>query len=142
MKKIVLAALLVLLSFGTAMAQCDKKFVLTSSKTDYLDSSNNLQRSLDEESVVEISNSEIKVIPGNPERVMAGPVKSHECNWKVPYKEGKSIVKATVSNHDGETRDVLITIEGKDGAITFIAVLDNDQNRKVRLNVNSFQEKK
>ena len=142
MKKIILPALLVMFSCGAAIAQCDKKFVLTSSKTDYLDSSGTIQRSEDEVSTIELNDSVLTIVPGNAERTMSGPVKLNECNWKVPYKEGKTVVKASLSNQNGEPRDILITIEGKDGVITLLAILNNDQNRRVKLKADSFQEKK
>ena len=141
MKKIILPALLILLSFGAAIAQCDKKFILTSSKTDYVDSSGALQRSVDELSTIEMNDSILNIVPGNAERTMTGQVKSHECNWKVPYKEGKSIFRASLSNQNGEERDILITIEGKDGVITLLAILNNDENRRVKLKADSFKGK-
>lgn len=142
MKKIILSFGFVFLGYGIALAQCDKKIIFTSSKTEYLDSTGTLQRSVNEQSIIEISKTEISVVPGNPDRKLTGPVRSAECDWKVPYKEGKSLVKATLSNTDGETREIMITIDGKDGVVTLTALLDNDQNRRIRLKADSFEEKK
>lgn len=141
MKKIILPALLVVFSTGAAIAQCDKKFILTSSKTDYVDSTGAIQRSEDEVSTIEMNDSVLTIVPGKAERTMTGPVKLNECNWKVPYKEGKSVFRASLSNQNGEERDILITIEGKDGVITLLAILNNDENRRVKLKADSFKGK-
>jgi hypothetical protein len=142
MKKIILPSMLILFSAGITIAQCDKKFVLNSSKTEYLDSTGALQRFVDEPSIIEISNKQISIAPDGTEKKMTGPVKSHECNWKVPYKEGKSIIKAALSDQGGETKNVTITIEGKDGVVTFLATIDDDKSKRIRLKADSFQEMK
>ena len=63
-------------------AQCDKKLSLTSSKTEYLDASGQLKKSVDENTTIEISKTELTIVPGAEENKMAGPVKSVVCNWK------------------------------------------------------------
>ena len=123
-------------------AQCDKKLVLTASSTEYLDAAYEVQRTVDEETVIEISKPVITITPGNEGNTMTGTIKSDSCSWKLPYKEGKSVLKVTLADPSGETQDVTITIEGKEGKLTLLAEIDNRPDQKIRVALNKFEEKK
>jgi hypothetical protein len=138
MKKILLAAVLLtggLLTYG----QCEKKVVLTSSKTEHLRADSTIERTDDEQTVIEFDKSTISITPG--ENHMTGTVKSYTCNWTTPYKVGKTRLKVTLTNPEGESRDATLTIEGKDGHIVFLAELDNMPDKKIRLFADKFEEK-
>jgi len=126
MKKIIIVALILIIGGSASFAQCGKQVILTSLKTEYLDGNGALQRTVDENSVIEINKSEITIIPGNEERKMTGTIKSDTCNWKTSFKEGKTIIRATFSK-ETETMNATITIEGKD--------------RKIRIVADKFEEK-
>ena len=142
MKKIVIIVFILSgLAFG-AKAQCekDKKFSVTSAKTDYLDANNQVQNSRDEKTVVTIKNNDITVlINDEDDRKMTGTISSNTCDWKIPFKEGKSVIKASLTDAGGDVKDVTITLEGKDGKISFVAQLDNDPDKKIKLNVDKFE---
>lgn len=142
MKKNIALFLLLMAASTFTYAQCDKKLLLTSSKTEYLDAAYTVQRTVDEESVIEISKPVITIIPGNAENKMTGTIKSDSCNWKLPYKEGKSVLKTTLSDPSGEAKDVTITIEGKEGKLTFLVEIDDMPDKKIRVTLNKFEEKK
>jgi len=122
-------------------AQCDKKLVLNSSKTEYLDSTKTVMRTVDENSVIELNKAELIITPGGEDNRMSGPVKSTSCNWKIPFKEGKTIVKATLTDPSGDSKNVTITIEGKEGKLTLLAEVDDDPNHKIRVAIDNFEEK-
>ena len=122
-------------------AQCDKNFVVTSSKTEYLNGNNVLERTVDENTTIEVSKSVITIKPGSEENKMTGPIKSTTCEWKQAFKEGKTVIKATITDPGGDTKDVTITIEGKDGKLTLMAQLDDDANKKIRVAIDKFEEK-
>ncbi len=143
MKKIVFALTLVLFSHAVSFAQCNKKVTLTSSKTEYLDSTMVVQKTEDEKSVVELSESEVSISPGNEDHKMTGIINSNTCNWTIPFKEGKSIIKATLSDKSaGDTKNITITIEGKDGKVTLLAEVEEMPDRKIRVQIDTFEEKK
>ena len=123
-------------------AQCDKNFTLTSSKTEYYDGSGTLQRSVDEKGVIVITGKDLVITHGPNEEKMTGTVKYDTCSWKVPFKDGKVIIRTALTGDNGNTQNVTLTIEGKDGKITCTAVPDDDQNRQIRLTVDKFEEKK
>ena len=144
MKKVLfLIMLLTILGIVFSYAQCSKKQIITSAKTEYLDGSGNVQRSVDENTTIEYDKSNITItIEQGDGKVMSGPVKWDSCNWTIPYKEGKSIVKSVVSDARGDEKNLTITIEGKDGKLTFLAQIEEVPDMKIRLTVDKFEEKK
>jgi hypothetical protein len=88
MKKLVLLAILLIIS-TIGFAQCDKDLILTSSKTEYLDSLGTFQRSVDEETVIKISKSKIVITPAKSSE-MVGNIESSNCDWKVALQRRKN----------------------------------------------------
>lgn len=120
-------------------SQCAKRLMLESNETHYLDSRGATQRTVEEKSTVEITNSEVTILAGdNPP--MKATIKSDTCNWPVPYKEGKSVLKVAFAKGE-HIMPATITIEGKDGKTTFLMEIDGQLDRKIRLFATSFQEK-
>lgn len=141
MKKFLLL-LLVGLSATSGFAQCDKKVVLTASRTEYLDATGTLQRSVDEHTVIELGPAGISITPGREENRMTGTIKSNTCNWTVPFKEGKSVIKSVLTDDRNAARNVTLTIEGKDGKVTLLAEVDEMPDRRIRVLLDKFEEVK
>ncbi|HUR12508.1 MAG TPA: hypothetical protein VM012_14125 [Flavitalea sp.] len=142
MKKVFCAVLLLVGVISFSYAQCGKTVVLNSSKTEYLDASGTVQRTVDEKTIVEISKTEITVIPGDEEQKISGKILSDTCEWRLPFKEGKSVIRALLSDPRGDTKNMTFTIEGKEGVITLIAVLDDMPDRKIKVVLDKYEEKK
>jgi hypothetical protein len=140
MKKLFLSLVVLIAAYSASQAQCDKNIRITASQTEYLDSTGNIQRVEPEKSTVEITGKEIVVIPGSEENMMKGKVRYIECNWKVPFKEGKMVIKTDLERN-GESRATTITIEGKNGKVTFLAKADDIPNRLIRLSIDKFEER-
>jgi hypothetical protein len=139
MKKI-LTILALLAALSTySYSQCDKKVLLTSSKTEYLGADGTVQRSEDEHTDIVFDKTNITITPGD--HTMTGTIKSVTCDWQTPFKEGKMVLKVTIEHGEGGPMDVTITITGKDGKISFLAEVDKDANKKIRLTVDKFEEK-
>lgn len=142
MKSIITA--LFLLAAGSTMcfAQCDKKVSITSSRSEQLDNSGQVQGTRDEKTTVDISKTDVNVsiVGDEGEQKLTGKVKSKTCDWKTPFKEGKLVVTTTL-NDNGNDKDFTITIEGKDGKITLVAESPQMPDRKIRLVVDKFEEK-
>jgi hypothetical protein len=138
MKKIILAAVWVTtasLSYG----QCDKKVVLTASQTQHLATDSSIQNSKDELTVIEFDRSNITVTPGD--NTMTGTVKSYTCDWSTPYKVGRTTLKVMLTNQDGESKSLTLTIDGKDGKIILLAKIDDEPEHRIRLYADKFEEK-
>lgn len=124
-------------------SQCDKPVKLSVSKTEYLDRDGAVQRTVDENSTIDINATEVVIIPGgDPDKKMTGKIQSKTCTWSVPYKEGKSVVKATVADPSGDQKNATMTIEGKEGKLTFLMEVAEMPDRKIRVSVDKFEEKK
>ena len=123
----------------TASAQCDKKQVLISSKTEYLDQNDVLKKTVDETTRIEINAKSITISPAD--KTMIGVIKSVSCNWKTAFKEGKTEFKADFED-DGETRPVKIILEGKGGKISFLVILEKEEDKRIRVWADSFEELK
>ena len=141
MRIIAVAFALLLFNGRAAHAQCEKKITLVSSKTEHLDGSGAVQETVDEKTTIEISKSEISIAPGD-NATMKGTIKSDSCDWKVPFKEGRTIIKAEMADEGGDVKHVTFTIEGKDGKVTLLAVVEEMGDRKIRVTADSFEEKK
>jgi hypothetical protein len=144
MKKLILSLLVFAAGSTIATAQCDKKVTFTSSKTEHLDDKGTLQDSQDEKTTVEFSKSAITVFTANDNdgQKMTGDVKSYTCDWSVPFKTGKTTLSVTLKRDNGDTRDFTVTIEGKDGKITLLAVSPDEPGRQIQLPGDKFEESK
>lgn len=142
MRNIIVGIFIFLAGSSLAIAQCGKDVVLTSIKTEYLDASGVLKRSDDERSTIDISKSQIVIVPGNDQRKITGTITSDSCGWKTPFKEGKSVIKTTLVREGEEPLDGTITIEGKEGKITLLVEIHQMPDQKIRAIIDKFEEKK
>ena len=138
MKKQILILLLIIVAGTSSFAQCDKRSVLTSSVTEYLTSSGEIKRTVEEPTTIEFDSKTIVITPGD--NIMEGTVDSITCDWKTPYKDGKTVIKTTITVGDGQTMNITITIEGKDGKI--ILLFEESPDKRIRLTLDKFEEKK
>ncbi|MDB5134444.1 MAG: hypothetical protein JWP37_1047 [Mucilaginibacter sp.] len=141
MKSTILALFLLAAGSTVSFAQCDKKVNLIASKTEYLDTNGIVERTEAEQTVIDISKSDITVIADNGNQKMTGAIKSNTCDWKVPYKEGKMTITTTLSSENGDQKDFTITIEGKDGKVFLFAESKQMPDKKLRLTLDKFEEK-
>ena len=139
MKTIILILSLLVAGTVISFAQCGKKIVLTTSKTDHLDANGIVVRTADEKAVVEITPKTLN-ISVNDDHKMSGTIKSDSCFWKTPFKDGKTVIKASLSTDDGDTKNVTITIEGKDGKITLLFEMEGMPDDRIRVAADKFEE--
>lgn len=142
MKKLFLS-ILILSGLGmAAKAQCDKPVRLSSSKTYYLNASYQVQGSKDENVIIDITKTSIAITPdGKPDDILSGTIKEMTCDWKVPFKEGKMVIKSDLIDASGDIKDATITIEGVNGKITLTAEAKEKPGQILRLEVEKFEQK-
>ncbi|MEP7108455.1 MAG: hypothetical protein ABI760_10745 [Ferruginibacter sp.] len=138
MKRIIVAASLLLLCHTISFAQCKGKLTISASKTEYLDANSVVERTVDENTVIEISNPDIIIKPGD--KTMKATIKSDTCNWKIPFKEGKTILNVTFNDDQGTTMNASITIEGKEGKLTLLLHTEGRPGI-IRVPIDKFEEK-
>ena len=141
MKKIVTAIVVCLAITSLSYAQCDKKVTIKASKTEYLGADSSVERTVDEPSEIVFDKTSITIVPGSEEKKMTGTISSYTCNFSKPFKDGKLVLKASLTNSGGESRGISITIESKDGKTTLIAQPEG-RDRIIRVIVDTFEESK
>jgi hypothetical protein len=131
-----------LLTFSaTSNAQCSKKVIWTASKAEFLDSNQNITKTLDEKVVVISSKTEMKLTHSDKEDdALTGTVKDFSCNWKDAFKNGKTVIKADLSEPNGEIKNCVINIDAKDGKIIIMLDVNDADGKKIRIFVDSYKE--
>ena len=128
-----------LFSVITGFAQCGKDVVLTSSKTEYLNAEGAVQRTVEEDCVIKVGKSAVTISPSGHDK-MTGSITSTACEWKQPFKEGKTTLEAKFKDEKGEQSNATITIEGKDGKITCLMKEKEKPDRIIRVTIVKFEE--
>ena len=142
MKKIFLAVLAVSGLALAAGAQCNQSVQLTTTKTYFLNAAYEVQGSKDEQVIVAITKTNITIVPeGKQENALSGTIKDIQCEWKVPFKEGKTVIKSDLVDAGGDVKEATITIEGKDGKISLTAEAKERPDQKLRLDVAKYEPK-
>ncbi|GGH21820.1 hypothetical protein GCM10007423_03220 [Dyadobacter endophyticus] len=141
MKNLLLLPVLVLAVHFHSFAQCSEEVILSASKTEYLNGSDVLQRTVDESSTIEISKTKVVIKPGNVDQVMIGTITSDTCNWKTPYTEGLTVIHASFDDPSAEPRHATLKVEGIAGKITFLMEIQEMPDRKIRVSIDKFAKK-
>jgi hypothetical protein len=139
LKKMILALLLMVAASTVSYAQCDKTVILTSSTTNQLNEKGEVERSKPENVIVTITKTDITIVPGDEEHKMIGTITSKTCDWKVPYKEGKMVVKGTVTGDGSDEKHITVTIEGKNGKVTLTFEAEEMPGKKIQLVADKFE---
>ncbi len=143
MKKILLT-LIITAAFAPAIfAQCDKKIIWTAPKAEFLDEAGNLQETKDVKVIVKTTAKEIIIIHTDDEGdSLKGVVKESTCNWKTAFKDGKTIMKAEMSDRGGSSLNGELTIEGNSSKIVITLKVDAPDGKKmsIRIPVDSYKE--
>jgi hypothetical protein len=139
MKQFLVAA--ILLTAATAgYGQCEKKTVFSAPKTDHLAADSSVQQSEDGVITIEFDKTTFTANPAN-ESPLTGKVNSFTCNWPTPYKVGKTQMKVTLTNAQGESHNYTVTIEGMAGKVILYGVMDDQPDQMIRLTADKFGEK-
>lgn len=139
MKKIALAGTLLLCcAVFSSRAQCDKNILLTSSATEYLDTSGKVIKTMDEKSRIEIRGKSITIAAtGNP--TMTGTFTKPACAWVRAFNTGKSVYHARFEEQGSQAKDVTVTIEGENGIVYLYFVVKDKPGRVIRVKADTFE---
>jgi len=141
MKNLLFLLVLLLFVQFSGFAQCNEEVILSASKTEYLNGTGVLQRTVDESSTIEISKTRVVIKPGNADQVMSGAITSDTCNWKSPYTEGLTVIHALFDDSSAEPRHVTLKLEGASGKITLLMEIQEMPDRIIRVNIDKFAKK-
>ena len=126
-------------------AQCDKKITWTTSKGEFVNGGGNIEKTINEKIVVEMDKKQVILKHNDQEEdALTGEIKELTCEWKVPYKSGKTSFKSQLAEPNGDVKNAVVTIEGIDGKILItVDVTDpsgSGDNKKIKIYVDSYKE--
>lgn len=131
MKSFLLLMLAAALAGQPCAAQCDKEFILTASLVEYLDSSYQVTRTMDDNSSIRISRDSVTISPEH-DPTLTGAVTQFTCNWQTPWIDGRSVIKAVFNDRGVETPLTLI-LEAKNGHLSLTILFDKKPDRIIRI---------
>jgi len=123
----------------TSNAQCGKTVKWTSSHTKFIDSSGNVQREMDENVLITITNNNVTILPSDAADEMNGPVSEYACEW-ANSKNGSTSFKAVVTDPRGDVKHLTFSIKGKDDKINVQITVEEMAGLQVLLDGVSFEE--
>ncbi|MBL7700747.1 MAG: hypothetical protein JNM14_00735 [Ferruginibacter sp.] len=138
MKKQTVFILFALLAGIYSYGQCDKKNILHGGGFENLDASGVVQSKDEREIKVVYDSKMIQFSPGDV--TLDGTVDAITCNWTVPFKEGKTFIKTTLTRTDGSAISGTITIEGKEGKNILTMEFEGSDYPTQRLTLTKFEE--
>ncbi|PWT70915.1 MAG: hypothetical protein C5B59_19220 [Bacteroidetes bacterium] len=142
MKKLLFVAIVFSVVSFSVKAQCDKKITWTGAKADIVDASGNVERSLNEKIVFQLSAHDIKIVHGDREDdPLSGEVTKAACNWTEKYRNGKTVLNARFTETSGDSMDGSVTVEGKDGHIIITLQMEGRNGTKIiRVPIDNYKE--
>lgn len=124
-----------------AISQCDKKVTWYASKGDMLDASGTLLDTRQDSIFLETDPQKITLRFKSDQNALEGTVKEKICDWKEPFKNGKSVYHATVSI-DGRTSNAIFTVEAKDQKLTLSLTIEEMKDKKFLIYIDRYEEAK
>jgi len=143
MKKLA-CAFVALVAFTTiASAQCEKKVLWSAPKADFVDENGSVQDTKNVNVAIYTSKKSIRITHDDDlTDSLYGAIKEFTCDWKQPFKNGKSIIKADLQEKNGEYVNSTITIEATDSKILITISMIAPDGRKmiIRVPVEGYKE--
>ncbi len=137
MKKIIFSLLFISATGITTYAQCNERVTFNTSQTDYQDGKGTVA----EKTSVVFDNTDVTILTnGNVDDQLVGTVLSSSCDWKKSYREGKTVVKANLSNKKLGSKNATLTMEGKDGNVSLLVEVADMPARRFQLSSDAFRE--
>jgi hypothetical protein len=140
MKKII-CLLIAIASGGYGYSQCGKKNILSATGAEILNEQGEIKiKDTLRVTTIKYDSKVIEVI--TEENTLYGTVDSIYCNWKIPFKEGDTYIRGTVTYGSGDQLVTRLTIKGKDGKLTLLVDIEHPQANKMRFVLDKFEESK
>lgn len=121
--------------------QCDKKIILAATGVEVLNRENDVKmRDTIRVTTVKYDSKDIEVETGYNTRY--GTIDSIYCDWKIPFKEGNTYIRATLRFENGEQWVTKLSLTGKDGKLTLLVDMEHPQASVMRFVLDKFEESK
>lgn len=140
MKAILISFILFVASLQ-AISQCDKKVNWYASKGDMFDASGTLLDTKVDSIFLETDPQKITLRFKSDQKALEGTVKEKICDWKEPFRNGKTIYHTNVFVDD-RTSNAVFTVEAKDGKITLSLTIESMVDKKFLIYIDRYEEVK
>ena len=124
-----------------AISQCDKKVTWYGSRGDMVDASGSVLDTKIDSIFLETDPQKIMLRFKSDQNMLEGTVKEKSCDWKEPFRNGKTVYHANVSI-DGNPSNATFTLEARDGKITLSVDIEIRQGRKFIIYIDRYEEAK
>ena len=139
--KAICISLILFFTSSQVFAQCDKKVSWFVSKGDMVDISGNVLDTKVDSIFFETDPQKITLRFKADQKTLEGTVKEKTCDWKEPFRNGKTIYHASVTV-DGTLSDAVFIVEAKEGKITLSLEIEARQGRKFLIYIDRYEEAK
>jgi hypothetical protein len=139
--KAICISLILFVASSQVIAQCDKKVTWYASKGDMVDISGNVLDTKVDSIFFETDPQKITLRFKADQKTLEGTVKEKTCDWKEPFRNGKTIYHASVTV-DGTLSDAVFIVEAKEGKITLSLEIEARQGRKFLIYIDRYEEAK
>ena len=142
-KSLLILSVLVAFTTTSLFAQCGKTVIWTAPKAEFMDEAGNIQDTKEVNVIIKTTNKEITIVHSDDVNdTLKGTVKEDTCDWKEPFKNGKTILKADLADHGGKYENSTITIEAKESKISISIQMETPDGKKlvIRIPVESYKE--
>lgn len=140
MKTILICFIIVATSLQ-AISQCDKKVTWYASKGEMLDIGGTLLDTKIDSIFLETDPQKITLRFKSDQKTLEGTVKEKTCDWKEPFRNGKTVYHANVTV-EGGTSNAIFTVEAKDGKITLTLTIEARADKKFLIYIDRYEEAK
>ena len=138
--KIILAFVMLVATGLQAKSQCDKKVVWHASKVDMIDTKGNLLQNKEGMILFETDPQKLSLsFKESTEEGLEGMVKAKSCEWKEPFRNGKSNYNTTVTI-DGRSSNAIFTLEAKESKIVLTVEIEIMEGRKFQVYIDNYEE--
>ena len=139
--KLILAVVMLVVTGMQANSQCDKKVTWSGVKGEMYDTNGGLLDTKSDSIFLVTEPQKITVRFKSDEKELEGTVTQKTCDWKEPYKNGKTVYNTTVLL-DGVSSSAVFTVEAKDGKVILTLEIDARGGRKFVIYIDNYKEVK
>ena len=139
--KFILAVVMLVVSGMQANSQCDKKVTWYAVKGEMYDANGGLLDTKSDSIFLVTEPQKVSLRFKSDEKELEGTVTQKKCDWKEPYKNGKTVYNTTVLL-DGVSSSAVFTVEAKNGKIILTLEIDARGGRKFVIYLDSYKEVK
>ena len=133
-------AIIILVVTGIqANSQCDKKIKWSGAKGEMYDTNGGLLDTKLDSIFLETGPQKINLRFQSDDKDLDGTITDKTCEWKEPFKNGRSVYHAMV-NIEGAESKATFTIEGKDQKITLSVEIEARQGRRFVIYFDKYEE--